>query len=271
MVNFVWVLAKAARRLHRNKNIAVHRSWNQQKIIIEEYFSRGFAPIVRQTLLYLFRQCLIIIAVCTDEELGIGIINLLFAHVVPVIRRTGNKLINKFLPVCRDMVNDIACIPQILQQQAHAFNTIYRRTTANVGIGRRMVVKNNSDFLFGIRFNTQKCQLFRLAYQQIHTLRNLLRNLLAFRITLHRSHRATMDNTVKLRQAHAIRYLYGTHTVKVFIPFLIRAIQGVGLQHRNIKLRQIIQGTSANTEQGKFYSVDENIGIAFAFCANVLA
>ena len=134
-----------------------------------------------------------------------------------------------------------------------------------------MVVKNNSDFLFRIRFNTQKCQLFCFAHQHIHALRNLLRNLLAFRITLHRCHRTAMNNSVKLRQAHTIRYLYRAHTVKVFIPFLIRAIQGIGLQHRDIKLRQIIQGTSANAEQGKFYSVDENIGIAFAFCANVLA
>ncbi len=134
-----------------------------------------------------------------------------------------------------------------------------------------MVVKNNGDFLFGIRLYTQKCQLFRLAHQHIHALCNLLRNLLALSITLHRSYRAAMDNTVKLRQTHTVRHLYSAHTVKVFIPFLIRAIQGVGLQHRNIKLRQIIQGTSANAEQGKFYSVDENIRIAFAFCANVLA
>ena len=132
-------------------------------------------------------------------------------------------------------------------------------------------MKNNGDFLFGIRLGTQKCQLFRLAHQHIHTLRNLLRNLLAFSITLHRSHRAAMDNTVKLRQAHAIRYLYGTHAVKVFIPFLIRTIQGIGLQNRNIQLRQIIQCAGTDAEQGKFDSIDENIGIAFAVRANILA
>ena len=221
MINFIRILAKATRWLHRNKNIAIHRSGNQQKIIIKENLARCFAPILLQALLYLFRQRLIIIAVCTDEELGIGIINLLFAHIVPVIRRTGNQLVNKLLPVCRNMVNDITCIPQILQQQAHAFNTIYRRTAANVGIGRRMVVKNNGYFLFGIRLNTQQRQLFRLPHQHIHALCNLLRNLLALSITLHRRHRAAMDNTIKLRQTHTVRHLYGTHAVKVFIPFLI--------------------------------------------------
>ena len=221
MIGFIRILAKSARRLHRNKNVAVHHAGNQQKIIIKENITWRFAPILLQALLYLFRQCLIIIAVCTDEELGIGIINLLFAHVVPVIRRTGNQLVNKLLPVCRNMDNDITCIPQILQQQAHAFNTIYRRTAANVGIGRRMVVKNNGYFLFGIRLNTQQRQLFRLPHQHIHALCNLLRNLLALSITLHRRHRAAMDNTIKFRQTHAVRHLYGTHAVKVFIPFLI--------------------------------------------------
>ena len=221
MVNFIRILTKATRRLHRNKNIAVQRAGNKQEIIIKENLARRFAPILGQALLYLFRKRLVIIAVCTDEELGIGIINLLFAHIVPVIRRTGNQLVNKLLPVCRNMVNDITCIPQILQQQAHAFNTIYRRTAANVGIGRRMVVKNNGDFLFGIRLNTQQRQLFRLPHQHIHALCNILRNLLALSITLHRRHRAAMDNAVKLRQAHTVRHLYGTHAVKVFIPFLI--------------------------------------------------
>ena len=126
MIDFIRILAKSARRLHRNKNVAVHHAGNQQKIIIKENLARGFAPIVRQTLLYLFRQRPVIIAVCTDEQLGIGIINLLFAHVVPVIRRTGNKLVDKLLPVRRNMVNDITCITQVLQQQTHAFNTVYR-------------------------------------------------------------------------------------------------------------------------------------------------
>ena len=221
MINFVRILAKATRWLHRNKNIAIHRSGNQQKIIIKENLARCFAPILLQALLYLFRQCLIIIAVCTDEELGIGIINLLFAHIVPVIRRAGNQLVNKLLPVCRNMVNNITCIPQILQQQAHAFNTIYRRTAANVGIGRRMVVKNNGDFLFGIRLDAQQRQLLRLPHQHIHALCNRLRNLLALSITLHRSHRAAMDNTIKFRQTHTVRHLYGTHAIEIFVPFLI--------------------------------------------------
>ena len=221
MIDFIRILAKSARRLHRNKNVAVHHAGNQQKIIIKENITWRFAPILLQALLYLFRQCLIIIAVCTDEELGIGIINLLFAHVVPVIRRTGNELVDKLLPVRRNMVNDITCITQILQQQTHAFNTVNRRTAADVGIGRRMVVKNNGYFLFGIRLNTQKCQLFGFAHQHIHALRNRLRNLLALSITLHRSRRAAMDNTVKLRQTHTVRHLYRTHAVKVFIPFLI--------------------------------------------------
>ena len=224
MIDFIRILAKSARRLHRNKNIAIHRSGNQQKIIIKENLARRFAPILLQALLYLFRQCLIIIAVCTDEELGIGIINLLFAHVVPVIRRTGNELVDKLLPVRRNMVNDIACLPQILQQQTHAFNTVYRRTAADIRIGRRMVMKNNGDFLFCVRLDTQKCQLFGFAHQHIHALRNRLRNLLALSITLHCCHRAAMDNTVKLRQTHTVRHLYRTHAVKVFIPFLIRTI-----------------------------------------------
>ena len=108
-------------------------------------------------------------------------------------------------------------------------------------------MKNNGYFLFGIRLNTQKCQLFRLPHQHIHALCNLLRNLLALSITLHRRHRAAMDNTIKFRQTHTVRHLYGTHAVKVFIPFLIRTIQGIGLQYRDIELGQIIKcaGTDA--------------------------
>ena len=114
MVNFIRILTKATRWLHRNKNIAIHRSGNQQKIIIKENLARCFAPILLQALLYLFRQGLIIIAVCTDEQLGISVIYLLFAHIAPVIRRTGNQLVDKLLPVRRNMVNDIACITQVL-------------------------------------------------------------------------------------------------------------------------------------------------------------
>ena len=135
MINFIRVLAKATRWLHRNKNIAVHSAGNKQEIIIKENLARRFAPILGQALLYLFRKRLVIITVRTDKQLGVSIINLLFAHIVPVIRRAGNKLVNKLLPIGRNMVNNIASLLQILQQQAHAFNTVYRRATANIGIG----------------------------------------------------------------------------------------------------------------------------------------
>ena len=58
-----------------------------------------------------------------------------------------------------------------------------------------------------------------------------------------------MDNTVKLRQAHAIRYLYRTHAIEIFVPFLIRAVQGIGLQYRNIELGQIIKCAGTDAEQ----------------------
>ena len=110
-------------------------------------------------------------------------------------------------------------------------------------------MKDDSNFLFSIWLDAQQCQLLCLAHQHIHTLCNHLRNLLALSITLHRRHRAAMDNAVKLRQAHAICHLYRTHAVKIFVPFLIRTVQGIGLQYRDIELGQIIQRAGADAEQ----------------------
>ena len=149
VINFLRVLAKAARRLHSNENIAVHCSGNEDIAVILHDASRRFAPVLHQLLLHLFlherKEFLVLHA---GDFLRL--LKLLVRQHAAVIRCIACQLADKLLGILRHISHVIATLAHSCQHAADAFNRIQTNSAANIGISRRIIVEDNSDFFLAV-------------------------------------------------------------------------------------------------------------------------
>ena len=219
VVNFLRILAKTTRRLYRYENITVHRSRYQDIAVIFHNRTRCFAPILHQLLLHLFiHQCKEFFIFCSRKF--IGSFNLFFCQHAAVIGSIGRQQFDKFLRILRNPVHLVATLAHSSQHAADAFDCIKADSTADIGITRRIVMENNSDFLLAVGLVAQHRPLLRLGAHALYTLH--IRQIADIPVFQHlfMRYRHAMDNTIKFRQRHADRNLHRIHAFKAVLPFL---------------------------------------------------
>ena len=123
MIDLAWVFAKTTRRLHRNKNIAVHRSRNKQCTIIIHYFSRSFTPVFKQLCFNAISLPVKKLFIISAAQF-LCFCQLLFSKHGPVVSSIGCQFVNKRFAVIRNIINLISPFMQRLQNKSDTFYSI---------------------------------------------------------------------------------------------------------------------------------------------------
>ena len=109
VINLFRVLAKATRRLHGHKNIAIHSARHEDIAVILHNFARCLAPILNQLLLHLLLHPLIKGRIFLALQL-IRSLHLLFSKQAAVIGSVSSQLLDKLLCILRNCVQLIATL-----------------------------------------------------------------------------------------------------------------------------------------------------------------
>ena len=240
MVYLTRVIAKAARRLNRNKNIAVEHTGNNQHVAVTENFSRRFAPVTQKLLLCFFRKLLIKAFIVQLFQLTVSLFQQSLRDEASVIGSMRRNIIYKGLTVCRYIIQPVALLLHFLQQQAYAFNRIQTGSAADIGICRRIIMKNYRYFFITRLFVTQSCKLACLSCQHVNAVckrHTVMRTIFTFLIG---GNRHRMQGSVKFRHAHGIGNLIWCQPDHALLPPFIRHIGIYYLQHRHAQLLQIL-------------------------------
>ena len=252
------LLAEAARRLHREKDIAVERAGHEQRAVVVEHLARRFAPILSQMFLDLLRQRLEESFILCRRKLPVGILYLLFTHEAAVIRRVIRKNIHELLAALRHEIDAIARLAHLREQAAHALWRVKPRRTADVRIRRRIVVKDDGDLLLAVRLMAQIRPLFRLPSQTLHA---LLKRRIARRSHLieHlRRNRHSMKDAVELRHTDAEGHLHRVESRRRPFPLFLGRKHRIRFKERHAERIEIFDARAASLD-GKLHRRDNGV------------
>ena len=265
VVDFFRILTKATRRLHGYENIAVHRSRHQDIAVIFHNGTWRFAPVLHQLLLHLFiHQGKELFIFCSLQL--VGSINLLFRQHAAVIGGIGCQLFDKFLRILRNPINLIATLAHSSQHATDAFDCIKANGTADIGITRRIVVENNSNFFLAVGLVAQHRPLLRLGGHALYTLHiRQIADIAVFQ-NFFVCYRHAVNNTIKFRQRNADGNLHGVHAFKAVLPFLKGRNCRIGSQNRYVKLFQIIKINRTAGSHGKLHDIQQHIDCRHTVC-----
>ena len=176
----------------------------------------------------------------------------------------AGQYVYKFLCIFRDKIHLVPPLPHICQQAADAFNGVKSHPAADIGIFRRIIVEDNSDFLFPVFFVTDGCPLFCFGNDPDDPLGNgqvpdipVIQHILC-------SNGNPVDHPVKFRQGNGNGNLHGVHAFKGVLPLFIGGKQRVCFQHRHVPLLKETQCQGAASRQGKFGNIDKRINDSHA-------
>ena len=202
------ILAKAARGLHRDEEIPVQRTRDEQCSIVIEHITGRITPVSRELCAHLFRQLREKGAVLRCCQLSIGRLCLLHRHKAAIIGRVIRQQLHERLTALRDLLHDVARRPHCPQQREDALGRVQPCRAADVCIRRGIVVEHNRDFLLRVRLMTQRCPFSRLSGNPLHAFIQRRIADLANLITHLRRDRNGVDHTIKLRHGDAHRDLH---------------------------------------------------------------
>ena len=111
------ILAKAARGLHRDKEIPVQRARDEQCSIVIEHITGRIAPVLYELHSHLLGQFRKKRTILLCRQLSIGRLCLLRRHKAAIIRRVIRQQIHERLAALRDLIHDIACRLHCSQQR----------------------------------------------------------------------------------------------------------------------------------------------------------
>ena len=202
------ILAKAARGLHRDKEIPVQRARDEQCSIVIEHITGRIAPVSLELCAHLFRQLREKGAVLRCCQLAIGRRCLFRRHKAAIIGRVIRQQLHECLAALRDLLHDVARPLHFSQQRENTLGRVQPRRAADVCIRRGIVVKDNRNFLLRVRLMTQRCPFPCLACHPLHALIQWRITDLAGLIAHLCRNRNGVDHTVKLRHSDAHRDLH---------------------------------------------------------------
>ena len=252
------ILAEAARRLHREKDIAVERAGHEQRAVVVEHLARRFAPILSQMFLDLLWQRLEESFILRRRKLSVGILYPLFTHEAAVIRRVIRKNIHELLAALRHEIDAIARLTHSREEAAHALWRVKPRRTADVRIRRRIVVKDDGYLLLAVRLMAQIRPLLRLSRQTLHA---LLKRRIARRSRLieHlRRNRHGMKDAVELRHTDAEGHLHRVETRRRPFPFFLGRKHRIRLKKRHAERIEVFDARAARLD-GKLHRRDDGV------------
>ena len=266
VINFLRVFTKATRRLHGNENIAVQRAGDEDIAVILHNASRCFAPVLNQLLLHLFlHERKEFLVFCAGDFLRL--LKLLVRQHTAVIRRIACQLTDKLLGILRHIRHVIATFAHSCQHAADAFNRIQTNSAANIGITRRIIVEDNSDFFLAVSLMAQHRPFLRLRSHALHTL--LVRQIAYIAIfqNLFVRYRHAMNNAIEFGQRYADRNLHRIHALEAVFPFLIRGNRRISRENRHISLLEIFNAYRAAARHRELHHIQQHINRRHAVLA----
>ena len=198
MINFARVITKTTRRLHCDKYVTVHSARHQKITIIFHYGTGSFAPVLNELSLHLgFKSIEEFFIFSSTNLVGFG--KLLFCQQIFIVSRVGSKFRNKFLGICWDGIHFVTASLHRRQNPTDTFDSIQANGTTNIGISRRIVMEDNSNFFVSICFTAQACPFSGLAYHSLHTFGNWQVTYITISQNFFISNRHTVNSAIKFR------------------------------------------------------------------------
>ena len=263
MINFGRVFPKAPGRLYRYENVSVHGARNHQLTVVFHDSTGSFPPVFFQLGLHLFFKGIVKGFVFPAGDF-IGLLKLFCRKQGAVVGSMAGQYVYKFLCIFRDKIHLVSPLPHIGQQAADTFNGVKSHPAADIGIFRRIIVEDNSDFLFPVFFVTESRPFFCFGNDPDDPLRNgQVSDIPVFQHVLCCDGNP-VDHPVKFRQGNRNGNLHGVHSFKGFLPFFISGKQRVCFQHRHVPLLKETQCQGAASRQGKFGNIDKRINDSHA-------
>ena len=262
------ILAKAARGLHRDKEIPVQRARDEQCSIVIEHITGRIAPVSLELCAHLFRQLREKGAVLRCCQLAIGRLCLFRRHKAAIIGRVIRQQLHERLAALRDLIHDVARRPHCPQQRENALGRVQPRRAADVCIRRGIVVEYNRNFLLRVRLMTQSRPFSRLSGNPLHALIQCRVADLAGLIAHLRRDRNGVDHTVKLRHGDAHRDLHRIEPRRRALPLLFGRENGIRLKNRHTECIEILGARTACLER-ELHRADDNIDIGRSIPAKI--
>ena len=211
MIDFGCIKTVAPGCLHRDKNMSIHNTGNQNAAFPIHHDTAGStAPVLFHLRPDIVREGLKKVSILFSCHLMAGPL-FRFRHHGQIIGGLAGDELNELAACFRDIIYPIAFRFHLFQKAAYTFYAVKAEGTSDIGILRRIVVKNNGNFLVFISLPVKPGPSTGLSCHGSYPF--FQRQIFHLSCFLHMLGRYghPVDNAVKFRHGNTDGHFHGIH------------------------------------------------------------